>query len=311
MESLASDYLHQVLTGSEFHTFYPYQVHQALNDSEAHFRFVGSLPILRNYVKLGLDSAQKEFIADPTDTMMASQRQDLILMPFNRIDIWQKMGVEAAPSKGTLSDFYLGCVATTETFPSHASKGYLKLNFSDPVYSHLKNRLNQSFLTLDEIVQETQHLNRPPQEVVDRLMLLVMADQVRYCLRQPTQKPLSPQIHLKGFKVNFCHHDNQQMFSDVGRFCHELGVIIHPESGMVIPFDQKTSMVMAALTKVHESLAPQYCAEVWAEHTHEKGDIAEATKEFRSVYLFFKRHYVRKLIELGIIEINAQYTMMK
>lgn len=301
LKSLDEEHLKSILCKEDFQTFYPYQIHKCLNQgTTSSFRFVGSLPLVRNYVKLGLDTHQKEFLGETTDLMMASQRQDLILMPFHRVDIWQKNSDDDG-EKATISDFYLGCVSTFEQFPSKITKSHLTLNFMDAIYIHLRKLFNKGFMTIQEIVEHTRHLVRAPQEIVDRLMLLVVGDQVRYTLKNPKASANAVPYQASN-KIKFKHLENQEMFSDINRFYTEMGIVIHPESGLLIPFDQKTSMVIAAFTKVHEALVPRYCTEVWATYMGENLDISGAEKEFRSILLFFKRHYLGKFLELGLLD---------
>jgi len=301
LKSLNQEHLNNILCKKDFHTFYPYQIHQYLKqDSQYSFRFVGALPLIRNYVKLGLDAQQKAFLGETTDLMMASQRQDLISMPFHRVDIWQK-NVDEVSEKGTISDFYFGCVSTFDQFPLKITKSHFTLNFMDAVYVHLRKLFNKRFMTIQEIVENTQHLVRAPQEIVDRVMLLVMGDQVRYTLTNPLTS-VNAIAYQPSQKIKFKHLENQEMFSDPKRFYTEMGIVMYHKAGMLIPFDQKTSMVIAAFTKVHESLVPQYCAEIWAGYIIENIDMVAVEKEFRSILLFFKRHYLGKFLELGLLD---------
>lgn len=302
MKSLDASHLEKVLKGEDFHTFYPNQIREAFNkDKPGAFRFVGTLPIARNYIKLGLDQTQKTFLGDTADMLMASQRYDLITMPFQRIDIWQRSYDENANLQtGTTSDFYFGCVSDFDHFASKVQKGHVTLNFADAIFTEMRKCLSKGFMTIHEIVQHTQHLVQAPQEVVDRLMLLVMGDQVRYTLTKPHF--LDVDTKLKLTKLSFKDEHNRQMFSEVRRFLHESGIVIEPNSGLMIPFDQKTSMVIAALTKVHESLVPQYCAEVWIEYKQHNVDLSAVQKEFKSILIFVKQHYFGKFLELGLID---------
>lgn len=299
-KSLSDAHLHKILKGDEFHTFYPYEVHHSLNNTSAAFRYVGALPIFRNYLKLGLDSNQKEFLGDLKDLVMATQRYDLIGMPFFRMDIWQKNYEAGHLKEGTTSDFYFGCVSNFDQFANKVQRGLMTLNFVDPVFNAIRKLLNMDFFTLPEIIQQVGHLTRSPQEVVDRLMLLVMGDQIRYTLKKPPKFDIDKNI--KPTKLHFCFSDNQEMFSDIRRFLNEPGVIVEPISGLLIPFDQKMSMLISALTKVHESMAPQYCAEILTEHLQGQTDKVIIHKEFKSMLIFFKQHYLVKFLELGLID---------
>ncbi|MDP3935529.1 MAG: hypothetical protein Q8Q56_00840, partial [Alphaproteobacteria bacterium] len=187
LKSLEASHLEKVLKGTDFHTFYPSQIREALNQKNPFaFRFVGTLPIARNYIKFGLDQDQKAFLGDTADMLMASQRHDLIMMPFQRIDIWQRNYDDNAKiPRGTTSDFYFGCVSDFDQFASKVQKGHVTLNFTDPIFTELRKCFSKGFMTIHEIVQHMQHLVRAPQEIVDRLMLLVIGDQVRYTLKQP------------------------------------------------------------------------------------------------------------------------------
>ncbi len=106
----------------------------------------------------------------------------------------------------------------------------------------------------------------------------------------------------KPTKLKFKDTHNQRIFSEIRRFLHESGIVIQPNSGLMIPFDQKTSMVIAALTKVHESVVPQYCAEIWMEYKQHTADLSAVQKEFKSILIFFKRHYFGKFLELGLVD---------
>lgn len=302
LKSLDSVHLEKILKGSDFHTFYPSQIRAALNSSNpGAFRFVGTLPTVRNYIKLGLDQEQKTFLGNTADMLMASQRHDLIMMPFQRIDIWQRTYDESANIQtGTTADFYFGCVSNFDQFASKVQKGHVTLSFTDAIYTAIRNCLNKKFMTIHEIVQQVRHHVRAPQEIVDRLMLLVMGDQVRHTLRPP--QLLDIDTRIKPTKLKFKDAQNQQMFSEVRRFFSESGIVIHPITGLVIPFDQKTSMVIAALTKVHESFVPQYCAEIWMDFKHQVADLPKVQKEFKSILIFFKRHYFGKFLELGLLD---------
>lgn len=301
LKSLEEEHLNSILCKEDFYTFYPYQIHQSLNKpAQTSVRFVGSLPLSRNYVKLGLDDHQKAFLGETADLMMASQRQDLIFMPFHRVDIWQKIPKESI-EKGQISDFYLGCVSDFDQFPSKVTKGHLTFNFMDAIYLHLRKLFNKRFMTIQEIVEQMRDLVRSPQEIVDRLMLLIIGDQLRYTLKKPLFSVASTGYQSQK-KIRFKHVENQEMFSDIKRFFTERGIIIHPESGIFIPFDQKTSMIITALTKVNEALVPRYCAEIWATHMNEGIDMVLIEKEFRSILLFFKRHYLGKFLELGLLD---------
>lgn len=301
LKSLPPIHLQKILS-SNLYTFYPYEIHNDLNiTSKNNFRFVGSLPTLKNYVRLGLDENQKAFLGTPTNLLMASQRHDLILMPFQRIDIWQK-SQQKNPIQGTISDFYFGCISKFEYFPPRVTKGHLNLRFSDPIYIKIRQLLNKDFLTLDEIIQNTSELKKSPQEIVDCLMSLVIGEQIRYTLKKP--KAYNVVAFSKNYKtkLKFRSKENQLMFSNIKRFYTELGIVTHPESGLMIPFDQKTSMIISALTKLNDELAPQYCAEIWAEHSAVNVNITHVQKEFRSIALFFKHHYVGKFLELGVLD---------
>jgi hypothetical protein len=302
LKSLDALHLEKVLKGTEFHTFYPSQIHQLLNkDNPGAFRFVGTLPVIRNYVKLGLDHDQKAFLGNVSDTLMATQRHDLITMPFQRADIWQRRyDQEASIQTGTTSDFYFGCVSDFDQFASKVQKGHVTLNFTDAIYAAIRKCLSNGFMTLDEIVNATRHLVRSPQETVDRLMLLIAGDQVRYTLNKPILSNIDTRI--KPAKLRFCHGVNQNMFSDMRRFFKEGGIVIEPSSGLIIPFDQKTSMVIAAFTKVHETLVPAYCAQMWAEYYNDSIDLPAVQKEFKSILIFFKQHYFGKFLELGLVD---------
>jgi hypothetical protein len=62
-------------------------------------------------------------------------------------------------------------------------------------------------------------------------------------------------------------------------------------------------MVIAALTKLHESFVPHYCAEIWMQSSSQQdGALAQVQKEFKSILIFFKRHYFGKFLELGLID---------
>jgi hypothetical protein len=301
LKSIEAEHFQQILCNPNFYTFYPHHIQKALNPAEnQEFRFVGSLPMIRNYVNLGFDQDQKDFLANSADLMMASQRQDLILMPFHRIDIWQK--IDSQQEKGTISDFYLGCVSTFDHFASSVKKGHLTFKFTDTIYTEIRKLLNQNFMTIHEIINHTKHLVRSPQEIVDRLMLLVIGEQIRFTLKQPLiSKDFT--LSLASYKkLKFKHKCNQSMFSDIRRFYKEIGILIHPESSLIIPFDQKTSMIITALTKVQENLAPQYCAEIWKEYMQKDIDINKVQKEFYSILLFFKRHYLGKFLELDLLD---------
>ncbi len=176
LKSLDVSHLEKVLKGADFHTFYPSQIREALNkNNPGTFRFVGTLPIARNYIKLGLDHDQKTFLGDTADMLMASQRYDLMMMPFQRVDIWQRRYDENANVQtGTTSDFYFGCVSDFDQFASRVQKVHATLSFSDAIFTEMRKCFSKGFVTIHEIVQHTQHLVRAPQEIVDRLMLLVM-----------------------------------------------------------------------------------------------------------------------------------------
>ncbi|QOL19603.1 hypothetical protein [Candidatus Bodocaedibacter vickermanii] len=302
LKSLDASHLEKILKGADFHTFYPSQIRQALNkDNPGAFRFVGTLPIARNYIKLGLDQDQKAFLGDTSDMLMASQRYDLMMMPFQRVDIWQRNYDETANIQtGTTADFYFGCVSNFDQFASKVQKGHATLNFTDAIFTEMRKCLNNGFMTIHEIVQHIQHRVRAPQEVVDRLMLLVMGDQVRFTLKKPHF--LDVAANIKPTKLKFKDTHNQRMFSEIRRFFHESGIVIEPNSGLMIPFDQKTSMVIAALTKVHESMVPHYCAEIWMDYKQNSVDISRVQKEFKSILIFFKRHYFGKFLELGLVD---------
>lgn len=301
LKSLSDEHLTKVLKGAVFHTFYPYEVHRALNTSASSlFRYVGTLPIFRNYLKLGLDSNQKQFLGDLKDLLMASQRHDLITMPFFRMDIWQKNFDADSLEQGTNHDFYFGCVSHFDQFASKVQRGFMTLNFVDPVFNAIRKLLNNEFFTLHEIIKHIGHLTRSPQEVVDRVMLLVMGDQVRYTLKKPNA--LSGDTPNKPSKLHFCSVVNQEMFADIRRFLHEGSVVIEPVSGVLIPFDQKMSMIISAMTKVHESMVPQYCADVVSEHLQDQPDKGMIHKEFKSLLIFFKNHYLVKFLELGLVD---------
>lgn len=302
LKSLDDGHLEKVLKSSEFNTFYPSQIHEELNKKNSRaFRFVGTLPVIRNYVKLGLDKDQKAFLGNVSDTLMATQRYDLITMPFQRVDIWQKTyDSDDNIQMGTTADFYFGSVSDFDQFASKVQKGYVTLPFQDAIYTEIRRCLNAGFMTIDEIVQATHHLVRAPQETVDRLMLLVAGDQLRYTLNKPKISTMG--VRAKLIKLKFSHGHNQMMFSDIRRFFTENGVIVEPKSNMLIPFDQKTSMVIAALTKVHESLVPIYCAEIWAEHMQDSIELPKVQKEFKSILMFFKQHYFGKFLELGLVD---------
>lgn len=302
LKSLDASHLEKILKGTDFHTFYPSQIREALNnDNPRAFRFVGTLPIARNYIKLGLDAEQKTFLGDTADMLMASQRHDLMMMPFQRVDIWQRSYDETDTIQtGTTSDFYFGCVSDFDQFASKVQKGHVTLNFTDAIFTEMRKCLSKGFMTIHEIVQHMQHRVRAPQEVVDRLMLLVMGDQVRYTLTKPHFFDVDTKI--KPPKLKFTHENNQRMFSEIRRFLHESGIVIEPNSGLMIPFDQKTSMVIAALTKVHETMVPQYCAGTWMEFKQHSADLSAIQKEFKSILIFFKRHYFGKFLELGLVD---------
>jgi hypothetical protein len=302
LKSLDAAHLQKILKGSDFHTFYPNQLREVLNQlTPGAFRFVGTLPITRNYIKLGLNPDQKAFLGDTSDMLMASQRHDLITMPFQRMDIWQRSYDETDQIQtGTTSDFYFGCVSDFDQFSSKVQKGHVTLNFTDALFTQMRKCLSNGFMTIHDIVQQLQHRVRAPQEIVDRLMLLVMGDQVRHTLKPPHFLKIDTPIQPS--KINFKDAHNQRMFSEVRRFLHESGIVIDPNSGLMIPFDQKTSMVIAALTKLHESFVPNYCAEIWMESSQQEGDLAQVQKEFKSILIFFKRHYFGKFLELGLID---------
>jgi len=302
LKSLDSAYLDKLLKGSEFYTFYPRQVHQMLNkERSGTFRFVGTLPVIRNYVKLGLDHDQKAFLGNVSDTLMATQRYDLITTPFQRVDIWQRTyDQDVSVQTGTTKDFYVGCVSDFDQFASKVQKGHVTLNFTDAIYTAIRHSLNKGFMTIDELVNATCHLVRSPQETVDRLMLLIAGDQVRYTLNAPKLSNID--TRTKPSKLQFCHAHNQRMFSDVRRFFKEGGIVINPNSGLIIPFDQKTSMVIAAFTKVHETMVPAYCAQTWLEYNKDNIDLIVVQKEFKSILIFFKQHYFGKFLELGLVD---------
>lgn len=302
LKALPRKHLEKVLLSSDFNTFYSHQIHKLLNvDQGNSFRYVGSLPLAKNYVKLGLDNNQKVFIGETKDLMVASQRQDLILMPFHRVDIWQK-NFQDNFEKGNISDFYFGGISTFDSFSSRASVGHLKINFVDVIYNEIRQLSNADFFTLSEVIDKIGHIAKSPQEIVDHLMLLVMGNQVRYTLKRPVLNEKKINISKASSKLKFVHVENKNMFNDVKKFYTEMGVVIHSESALVIPFDQKTSMVIAAWTKVHEKLVPQYCAEIWKELAQESVEISNIQKEFHSILLFFKRHYFGKFLELGLLD---------
>jgi hypothetical protein len=302
LKSLDSIHLEKILKGADFHTFYPNQIREALNqNNRGAFRFVGTLPMSRNYIKLGLDQDQKAFLGDTSDMLMAAQRHDLMMMPFQRVDIWQRSyDKNDHIQTGTTSDFHFGCVSDFDQFASKVQKAHVKLSFTDAIFTEMRKCFSKGFMTIHEIVQHLQHQVRAPQEVVDRLMLLVMGDQLRYTLKPPHF--LDVDTNIKPPKLKFKDVRNQEMFSEIRRFLQESGIVIEPNSGLMIPFDQKTSMVIAALTKLHESLVPQYCAEIWMEYTQQDVDLAQVQKEFKSILIFFKRHYVGKFLELCLID---------
>lgn len=302
LKSLEASHLDKLLKGAEFHTFYPHQVYHMLNrDNPGTYRFVGTLPIIRNYVKLGLTADQKAFLGNVSDTLMATQRHDLITMPFQRVDIWQKTyDQDGQIETGTVSDFYVGCVSDFDQFASKVQKGHITFNFTDAIYTLIRKCLNKGFMTIDQLVNAIRHHVRSPQEIVDRLMLLIAGGQVRYTLTKPQFKPIDTRI--KPNKLRFCHACNQSMFLDVRRFFNEEGKVIEPQSGLIIPFDQKTSMVIAAFTKVHETMVPAYCAETWLEYNDKHIDLVTVQKEFKSILMFFKQHYFGKFLELGLVD---------
>lgn len=301
LKSLSDEHVMKVLKGEVFHTFYPFEVHRSLNTrASGVLRYVGTLPVFRNYLKLGLDSNQKGFLGDLKDLLMAAQRYDLIATPFFRMDIWQKSCGAESLEMGTTSDFYFGCVSHLEQFASKVQRGFMTLNFVDPIFNEIRKRLNKDFYTLSEIIQHVGHLARSPQEIVDRLMLLVMGDQVRYTLNKPYKS--ESDITTKPSKLQFCFRDNREMFSDIRRFLKEGSVVIEPISGLLIPFDQKMSMLISALTKVHEAMAPQYCVDVVSEYLQDYPDKGIIHKEFKSLLIFFKRHYLVKFLELGLVD---------
>lgn len=302
LKSLTLTHLTKVLCSPEFYTFYPHQIHKGLNpDHKANFRFVGALPLIKNYVKLGLDQPQKEFVGNTEEMMMALQRHDLITMPFHNINVWQKNPDKDHP-KGSILDFNLGCVSIFDKFSSIVKKGNLTFNFTDNIYTEIRQLLNKEFLSVDEIIKRTMHLVTSPQEIVNRLMLLVCGDQVRYSLQALPSRKITVNKQKMLAKIKFICPINQNMFSDIRRFLNEKGVVIHKNLSLIIPFDSKTSMIIAALTKIHENLVPQYCAEVWAEKSLENMDIQAIQKEFRSILLFFKRHYLGKFLELSLVD---------
>lgn len=302
LRAVPRKHLEKILLSNEFNTFYPHQIHKLLNsDQESNFRYVGSLPLAKNYAKLGLDTSQKSFVGETKDLMLASQRQDLILMPFHRVDIWQK-SYEAELPKGTIADFYFGCISTFDYFSSKVSVGHLKINFIDVIYNEIRQLFNAGFFTLNEVINKIGYIANSSQEIADHLMLLVMGAQVRYTFKKPMLRKREVNIQEPITKLNFLHVENKNMFSDVRKFYTEIGVVIDSESGLIIPFDQKTSMVIAAWTKVHEKLVPQYCAEIWKEFSQENIEITAIQKEFHSIFLFFKRHYFGKFLELGLLD---------
>lgn len=262
---------------------------------------MGTLPVIRNYVKLGLSHDQKAFLGNVSDTLMATQRHDLITMPFRRVDIWQRTyDQDASIQTGTTADFYIGCLSEFDQFTSKVQKGHVTLNFTDALYTALRHYLNQGFLKIDEIVTATRHLVRSPQETVDRLMLLIAGDQVRYTLTPPKFSTMDTPV--KPSKLHFRYRPNQTMFSDMRLFFKEGGSVIEPISGLITPFDQKTSMVIAAFTKVHETMVPAYCAQAWLEHYSDTVDLLAVQKEFKSILIFFKQHYFGKFLELGLVD---------
>ena len=301
LKSLSDEHVIKVLNGEAFYTFYPFDVHRSLNtQASGAFRYVGTLPVFRNYLKLGLDSNQKDFLGDLKDLLMAAQRYDLIATPFFRMDIWQKSYAVGSLDEGTTSDFYFGCVSHFDQFASKIQRGFMTLNFVDQVFNEIRKHLNKDFYTLPEIIQHVGHLARSPQEIVDRLMLLVMGDQVRYALNKPYTSESA--ITTKPAKLHFCFSDNREMFSDIRRFWNEGGVVVEPVSGLLIPFDQKMSMLISALTKVHEAMAPQYCVDVVSEYLQDLPDKGIIHKQFKSLLIFFKRHYLVKFLELGLVD---------
>ncbi len=300
LKSLPYDHLEKILKSKHFHTFYPNGVHKLLLGAHKEgLNFVGSLPISRNYLHLGLTSEQKQFLGSSEMSVMGAQRQDLILMPLHRMDIWKKP-VEKINRQERLSNFYLGCISDFEYFPSNVQCGHLKINFSDAIYTKLREICGDGFKSINQIVNSAKTFAPSLQEIADRLMMLVMSGQVAYTRTPPVVKQTRGALNKIG-KLRFVHAENTARFSNIRSFITNIGVVVVPGKGMAIPFDQKTSAVMVALTKVHESFVPQYCAEAWKDYD-DSLDLEVIKQEFKSVLRFFKCHYLGKFLALGLLD---------
>lgn len=245
-----------------------------------------------------MSNAQKEFIGSADMSIVGAQRQDLVLMPLHRVDIWQRPA-DGHKERGELSDFYLGCLSDFDHFAPEVKAGHLKLKFSDAIYARLREACGQGFQTLEAIISQIIPFAKSSQEVANRLMLLVMGGQLSYT-RTPPKFSQSEHTDEIG-KIRFLHAGNAARFANVEAFVHTTGSIAIDGCGMVIPFDQKTSAVMAALTKVHESMVAEYCADIWV-RADTSLDMDALVKEFKFVLGFFRRHYLGKFLAMGIVD---------
>lgn len=272
--------------------------------SDSGLHYVGSLPIVNNYIHLGLDGAQKDFVGSVSSSgLNAVERKDMISLPFFKTDIWQKNRSEVNTSFLDINKVYFGVYSTLESFPHSLKVKNFTFDFKGSLNTALRGLLNEKgFLTLSEILANLKNVNEPEQVIVNQVMVLIAAGQIKVSLHPSKYKALNRDQLLKNYKLKFKDVTNQNMFSDVYKFFHQQGVLVDKSTRLLIPFDSPMCMIMTGLTKVSSNLVAQYCAETWCEKYSEKIDISKVIAEFRSKLLKFEKHYLVKFLELNIAD---------
>lgn len=299
LKSVSVDDLNKLLFSPHLNTYYAHDMFQPQHD----VKYVGEMPMVNNYLHLGLTQEQKAFVGSYTEnSLTAVERRDLITLPFLKMDVWSKCESDQPYKTMCAEDVYFGVYSIADRFPESVKIGNISFNFQGEAFTVLRAIFNaHGFLKISAILEKVSHLGLPAQIVVNQLMILVATEQLKVSFF-PSKTRAYEEANVKEYKLKFKHVMNQNMFSDMYKFFNESGVVIDPETHLVIPFDQRMCMVMAALTKVSVSFVAQYCAEAWCKKYEEDVKIQSITAEFKSILLRFKKHYFVKFLELNLID---------
>lgn len=267
-------------------------------------KYTGALPVVSNYIHLGLDEQQKEFVGNfNSNPVNAIERRDLISQPFFKMEIWEKNTGEAVQKLCGVDSLYFGVYSRADSFPNMLKVENVTFNFKGALLTKLRDVFNKhGFLKLEDVLFKLEGVDEPQQSIVSQIMVLVAAGQIKVALNPSKYKAHDNFALSKNYKIKFKHAANQDMFSDVYKFLNESGVITDFSTRLLVPFDSKMSMLFSALTKVVSSIAPQYCAEIWCKNFGAESEINKVAAEFQAILLRFQKYYLVKFLELDLVD---------